>query len=84
MTQEQFQKAIVLNNRLDVCNRVLSEIRDHKSQYRLAFGEGNLNKFSVSWMANEGIEKILDKHHQAIVEEVQQEINDIRSQINNL
>lgn len=59
MTQEQFQKAIVLNNRLDVCNRVLSEIRDHKSQYRLAFGEGNLNKFSVSWRQMRVLKKYL-------------------------
>lgn len=78
MTQEQYKRAVEINDRIRELNEVKEEIKD-KTEYRLSYiwkrSSGDWSPVSSYVMKN--ISNILDKHDEMI----RQEIDDTLSKI---
>lgn len=89
MTQEQFNTAIRLHERLETLNEVKKEIKD-TSKHRLWYAErydpmtGSTTWETVSEYTMRSISDILDRHDKMIREEIDKEIVEIKRQIEEL
>lgn len=86
MTQEQFQTAIRLHERLEALVEVKKEIEDtekHRLWYAKRYDPmtGTTKWETVSEYSMRAISDILDKHDNMIHEEIEEEIAEIERQI---
>lgn len=86
MTQEQFKTAIRLHNRITELEEAKKEIED-TDKHRLWYAErydpmtGTTKWETVSEYSMASISKILDRHDKMIREEIDEEIRNIKIQI---
>lgn len=85
MTQEQFQRAIAIHNRLDELGRVKEEIKETASR-RLTYSmESGSSGWKVCWPNTMRlIGDILDKHDLMIRKEIDEEIERLEKEIETL
>ena len=84
MTQEQFQKAVRINNRLEELAKVNKEI-DETSKHRLWYawkGESDW-RLTSEWVMRY-ISDLLDKHDLMIRQEIDNEIEQLKAEIETL
>lgn len=88
MTQEQYQRALKINDELDGLGSALEEVKYGK--HRLAYQTYNSDTYSnsrwdlwVEWKMD-GIRKILDKHDKMIRKEIEEEIEKLKKEIEEL
>lgn len=86
MTQEKFNTAIRLHERLEALNEVKDEIEeteDHRLWYveRFDLMTGSTKWETVSEYTMRSISDILDRHDKMIREEIDEEIAEIKRQI---
>lgn len=84
MTQEQYFRAVAINSRIDELERVKDEIKE-TTKHRLWYA----NKSGSDWtLASEWkmryIDKLLDKHDLMIRQEIDDEINKLKQEIDTL
>ena len=86
MTQEQFQRAVQINDRLEELARVKKEI-DDTSKHRLWYAEkSNCSsdyRLNSEWVMKY-IADVLDKHDLAIRQEIEEEIERLKAEIETL
>ena len=86
MTQEQFQRAVQINDRLEELARVKKEI-DDTSKHRLWYAEksscGSDWLLTSEWVMRY-IGDLLDKHDTAIRQEIDEEIERLKAEIETL
>lgn len=86
MTKEQYERAVQINNRLDELGSLKKEIADTKNT-RLWYaykGEGIGNWHLTSEYDMRYISKILDKHDLMIRQEIDEEIEKLKREIETL
>lgn len=84
MTQEQYQRALQIGERLDNLARVKKEI-DDTTKHRLWYawkGESDW-RLTSEWVMRY-ISELLDKHDTAIRQEIDEEIKRLKAEIENL
>ena len=84
MTQEQYQRALQIGERLDNLARVKKEI-DDTTKHRLLYawkGESDW-RLTSEWVMRY-ISELLDKHDTAIRQEIDEEIKRLKAEIENL
>ena len=84
MTQEQYQRALQIGERLDNLARVKKEI-DDTAKHRLWYawkGESDW-RLTSEWVMRY-ISELLDKHDTAIRQEIDEEIKRLKAEIENL
>lgn len=84
MTQEQYQRALQIGERLDNLARVKKEIEE-KTKHRLWYawkGESDW-RLTSEWVMRY-ISELLDKHDTAIRQEIDEEIKQLKAEIENL
>ncbi len=84
MTQEQYNRAVWISKRLDELEKVKDEIKE-TTKHRLWYAKN----FGGDWMlASEWkmryIQKLLDKHDLMIRQEIEDEINKLKKEIETL
>lgn len=84
MTQEQYFRAVAINSRIDELEKVKDEIKE-TTKHRLWYAKN----FGGDWMlASEWkmryIDKLLDKHDLMIRQEIDEEINKLKQEIDTL
>ena len=84
MTQEQYFRAVAINSRIDELEKVKEEIKE-TTKHRLWYAKN----FGGDWMlASEWkmryIDKLLDKHDLMIRQEIDEEINKLKQEIDTL
>lgn len=89
MTQEQYQTAIRLHKRLEALGEVKKEIEDtekHRLWYAKRYDPmtGTTQWDTVSEYTMRSISDILDRHDKMIREEIEEEIAEIKRQIEKL
>ena len=87
MTQEQYNRAVQINNRLDELENVKDDIKQ-TTKHRLWYAS-NSGEFSSSWsLVSEwtmrNISEILDKHDVMIRQEIDEEIERLKAEIETL
>lgn len=86
MTQEQFQRAVRINDRLEELARVKKEI-DETSKHRLWYAEksscGSDYRLISEWVMRY-ISDLLDKHDLMIRQEIDNEIEQLKAEIETL
>ena len=86
MTQEQFQRAVKINDRLEELARVKKEI-DETSKHRLWYAEksscGSDYRLTSEWVMRY-IGELLDKHDLMIRQEIDEEIERLKAEIETL
>ena len=86
MTQEQFQRAVKINDRLEELARVKKEI-DETSKHRLWYAEksscGSDYRLTAEWVMRY-IGDLLDKHDLMIRQEIDNEIEQLKAEIETL
>lgn len=86
MTQEQFQRAVRINDRLEELARVKKEI-DDTSKHRLWYAEksssGSDYRLTSEWVMRY-ISELLDKHDLMIRQEIDNEIEQLKAEIETL
>ena len=84
MTQEQFQRVVMINDRLEELARVKKEI-DDTSNHRLWYA---LKGDSDWWLTSEWVMRyigvLLDKHDLMIRQEIEEEIERLKKEIETL
>lgn len=84
MTQEQYRRAVQINDRLEELARVKKEI-DETSKHRLWYawkGESDW-RLTSEWVMKY-IDELLDKHDTAIRQEINEEIERLKAEIETL
>lgn len=88
MTQEQYQRAIEINKRLNELNQVKSEIRGESTHYLTYMRESRSSLTDNDTPCNEYvmtfIAGLLDKHDKQIREEIDNEIKELEQEIERL
>lgn len=86
MTQEQYQRAIEINKRLNELNQVKSEIHGKSTHYLTYMRESNTltantpcNAYVMTFIAG-----LLDMHDKQIREEIDNEIKELEQEIDRL
>lgn len=86
MTQEQYQRALQIGERLDNLARVKKEI-DNTTKHRLWYAEksssGSDYRLTSEWVMRY-ISELLDKHDTAIRQEIDEEIKQLKAEIEKL
>lgn len=86
MTQEQYQRAVKINDRLEELARVKKEI-DVTTDHRLWYAEKNINgsgyQLASEWVMRY-IGELLDKHDLMIRQEIDEEIERLKAEIETL
>ena len=83
MTQEQYTRAIQINNRIKELQETLDHIKDTK-KHRLWYAyKGDDWKLTAQW-AMWNISDILDKHDLMIRQEIEEEIEKLKKEIETL
>lgn len=86
MTQEQYQRAVKINERLDELKVVKQELESNH-QYRLTYEYYYIDTYSSSkWLScspwkMDNIRLILEKHDALIRQEINKEIEDLEKEI---
>lgn len=89
MTQEQFIRAVQINNRIGELEKVKQEIKDttkHRLWYAYKCDVGNLSsewRLTSEWTMHK-IGEILDKHDLMIRQEIDEEIEKLKAEIETL
>lgn len=85
MTEEQFKRAVEINNRLKALKEVKDEI-DNVEKYRLSYMyrdcDGNFT-YCSGWKMK-SIKELFDKHDRMIREEIDEEIKKLQEEIKTL
>ena len=88
MTQEQYQRALKINHELNGLKNALEEVKYGK--HRLAYQTYHSDTYSSSrwdlwteWKMD-GIRKILDKHDKMIRQEIEEQIENLKKEIEEL
>lgn len=86
MTEEQYQRALQIGERLDNLARVKKEI-DDTTKHRLWYAEksscGSDYRLTSEWVMRY-ISELLDKHDTAIRQEIDEEIKRLKAEIETL
>lgn len=83
MTQEQYYRAIQIHNRLDELQKVKKEI-EGTAKHRLWYAENGSDwRLTTEWVMR-CISKLLDKHDLMIRQEIEEEINNLKKEIETL
>lgn len=86
MTQEQYQRAVKINDRLEELARVKKEI-DVTTDHRLWYAEKSINgsgyRLASEWVMRY-IGELLDKHDLMIRQEIDKEIEQLKAEIETL
>ena len=85
MTQEQFNKAVEINNRIDELNEVKDEIKD-TSKHRLWYAYRSIDtewRLTSEYVMRH-ISSILDKYDLMIRKEIDEEIDRLKKEIEEL
>ena len=84
MTEEQFKRAVEINNRLRELNDTKEEIKDTQS-HRLSYSYRSSGEYRLcpDWKMST-IGNLLDKHDKMIREEIDEEIRRLQEEIKGL
>lgn len=83
MTEEQYKRAVEINNRLNNLSKVIDEIKGtstHKLSYMYKSSYDSDYKPVSDWVMNH-IANILDKHDNMIRTEIDEEIDKLKKEI---
>ena len=86
MTPEQYQRALQIGERLDNLARVKKEIDDttkHRLWYAEKSSSGSDYRLTSEWVMRY-ISELLDKHDLMIRQEIEEEIEQLKAEIENL
>ena len=86
MTQEQYQRALQIGERLENLARVKKEIDDttkHRLWYAEKSSSGSDYRLTSEWVMRY-ISELLDKHDLMIRQEIEEEIEQLKAEIENL
>lgn len=84
MTQEQYKRAVAINDRIGKLEKVKKEI-DDTAKHRLWYAEKCERDWRLTseWIMSY-ISKLLDKHDLMIRQEIEEEINNLKKEIETL
>ena len=88
MTQQQYERAVQISNRIKHLKETLDHIKD-TNRHRLWYAHKSKDGFSSDWSltgewAMRNIADILDKHDLMIRQEIEDEINKLKQEIETL
>lgn len=86
MTQEQYRRAVQINDRLEELSRVKKEIEgtiNHRLWYAEKSSCGSDYRLTAEWVMKY-IGELLDKHDTAIRQEIDEEIERLKAEIETL
>lgn len=83
MTQEQYKRVVEINNRLSELECVKSEIRETEMHRLWYANKGSEGQLTSEWRMRY-ISELLDKHDKMIRQEIDDEINRLKTEIETL